>query len=166
MKTWDRHQKRGAYKHTTSKRIARFHERYRVVESGCWEWTHRKDGKGYGRVGWPPFTFAHRFSYAAFVGPLDDLCVLHRCDNPSCVNPDHLFLGTREDNVADMLAKGRTARGETFVNSKLTAKQVIELRQRGEAGHSPRLLAETFGVTRENIYAILKRKTWAHLEAG
>ena len=166
MKEWNRHQKRGSYRHTASKRMKRFSERYQVSESGCWEWTGRKDGKRYGLIGWPPFRFAHRYAYATFVGEIpDDLCVLHRCDNPPCVNPDHLFLGTREDNIADMLAKGRSAKGEQIPNSKLTAEQVTDIRRMGQFGQTPLHLAETYGVTREAVYAILSRKTWKHLEA-
>jgi hypothetical protein len=79
--------------------------------NGCWEWLAQTDERGYGRVTVKgKKIFAHRFSYELFVGPAADLFVLHSCDNPSCVRPDHLRLGTHADNMADMRARGRAHR--------------------------------------------------------
>lgn len=76
--------------------------------SGCHLWTAAVTGKGYGKITDKSADLAHRVAYILFVGPIPDgLCVLHKCDMPSCVNPDHLFLGTRADNLADMDRKGR-----------------------------------------------------------
>lgn len=78
-------------------------------ESQCWEWTGATDPNGYGRLAWNDrLWLAHRVSYTQHVGPIPDgISVCHRCDNPPCCNPAHLFLGTHADNVRDMWAKGR-----------------------------------------------------------
>jgi len=87
-----------------------------VSSENCWVWTLRKDKQGYGRVNVNYKTEqAHRVSWVAFRGEIPaGMCVLHKCDNPSCVNPDHLFLGTRKDNCHDMIIKGR----DNFVGRK------------------------------------------------
>jgi hypothetical protein len=78
-------------------------------DTGCWEWTACRVKTGYGRVGWGGQTrFAHRVAYTALVGEFDERCVvLHLCDNPPCVNPGHLKLGSQSDNMRDMYEKGR-----------------------------------------------------------
>lgn len=104
-----------------------------VVCDGCWPWTGHKDKKGYG-VFHPcrgRGQRAHRLMYGhannVSLGPRDIVC--HRCDNPSCVNPSHLFLGTHADNRADCVAKGRQAKGEKNGRSILTDAQVVEIRR-------------------------------------
>lgn len=88
-------------------------DRVKVTESGCWEWQRSRNPKGYGKIGirtngkdktW----LAHRLSYTAFHGEIpDDMLVMHSCDRPSCCNPEHLSIGTAQDNTDDMVAKGR-----------------------------------------------------------
>ena len=103
--------------------LQRFWKKVAATESGCWEGTGGRNKDGYGSF-WsgeyiggapsrgPVMILAHRWSYENFVGPIPaDLYVLHRCDNPSCVNHEHLFLGTQRDNVADCEAKGRRNQG-------------------------------------------------------
>lgn len=91
-----------------------------VTESGCWIWDGYLDSCGYGRTGFAnEQQSAHRVSWKVFRGPIPKgLCVLHRCDVPSCVNPDHLFLGTQIDNIDDMTRKGR-ARGKNWLFGNL-----------------------------------------------
>lgn len=98
--------------------VKRFWAKIKKADNGCWNWTASKRPKGYGAFVWATDTgkiiqgSAHRFSYELHYGVFDTiLCVLHRCDNPACVNPQHLFLGTRKDNNLDMVSKGRHRSG-------------------------------------------------------
>ena len=115
--------------------------------NGCWEWTASKYGKGYGhlRVG-KKIVGAHRLSYQLFVGEIGNLCVLHKCDNPACVNPDHLFLGTVQDNSDDMADKGRSTFGEKSGRAKLTEQDVLFIKSQHKI-ISYRKLADMFGVS-------------------
>lgn len=141
---------------------------------GCWEWTAHRSGHGYGyimarhKAGWRPL-HAHRASWEINRGPIPDgLHVLHRCDNPPCVNPDHLFLGTHLENVADMHAKGRhrsrSPKGEASPNAKLTGAAVMEIRAAWVAGVSGAELSRRFRVSRTAIGCVVKRRSWKHLE--
>ena len=111
---------------------------------------------------------AHRFAYETFVGPIPDgLHVLHRCDTPACVNIEHLFLGTHQDNMSDMAAKGRArppkVRGERHGRATLTDEDVRAIRARWAAGEARKTLSRDYGVTTGNIHAIVNRLTWRHL---
>jgi hypothetical protein len=85
---------------------------YKVTDKGCWEVTsHVKNSRGYVSLHWDGMYFAHRWQWVKFNGKIpDDMNVCHHCDNPSCINPDHLFLGTDRDNIRDMMEKGRSRR--------------------------------------------------------
>jgi signal transduction protein with GAF and PtsI domain len=91
------------------------------------------------------------------------LDVCHRCDVRACVNPEHLFLGTRAVNMADAVAKGRTARGERQHLAKLCSDDVRQIRARAARGESGPALAKEFGVSRRAVLSVLTRRTWAHV---
>lgn len=136
-----------------------------VTESGCWLWMGNvcRD-YGYIKVGGLNMR-ANRASYQAYKGPIPHgLWVLHRCDVRICVNPDHLFLGTRKDNFDDMVRKGRrrVGEGERHASSKLKTDQVLAIRQStlSDVG-----LAKIYGVRPWAITQIKRRLTWKHLPA-
>jgi hypothetical protein len=109
---------------------------------------------------------AHRFSWELHHGPIPDgLFVCHHCDNRSCVNPNHLFLGTHADNIADAVNKGRfdTRLGENTSNSKLTEQEVLEIVRRCKEGEAQTEVAEDFGVVKGSIHAIMTGRTWSHV---
>lgn len=135
----------------------------------CWEWTGGKQSNGYGNIMINYKTIGvHRFSYKLHYGPIPPrMFVCHHCDNPSCVNPTHLFLGTPKDNVLDMVHKGRAKSsppglsGEDHPNAKLTWDQVNMIRASFETGNvTLQELAERFNVTKQTISYIVKWQTW------
>jgi predicted XRE-type DNA-binding protein len=134
------------------------------VSAACWSWTGsaNKHGRGFFGVGGHTY-LAPRIAWvlAHGVDPRP-LSVLHRCDRPNCVNPSHLFLGTQQDNVDDMSAKGRRVvrRGESAPNAKLTADLVVEIRSLTEAGVRQSELARRFGVHRTTIRDAVNGRNW------
>ena len=138
-------------------------------ESGCWIWKGIKNKQGYGKFNAPHNhqIRAHRYSWEMVNGPiLNGLNVCHKCDNPSCVNPDHLFLGTTSENLIDASNKGRITHGEKHPSSKLNSLKVKEIRNLySQEGRSLSWLAIQFDVTPQSIFAIVNRKTWRHIPA-
>lgn len=131
-------------------------------QSGCWLWTGASSPR-YGIVRHRGRRLTtHRAAWEAINGPIPaGLQICHKCDVPRCVNPDHLFLGTNADNVADMVAKGRSAiHGERHWKAKLTPEQVRQIRA---DGRSQNALAAAYGVSQFNIHAIKTRKSWRDL---
>lgn len=133
----------------------------------CWEWTGSLNSTGYGQIniGNTP-RLVHRVSWATFKGPIPDgMDVLHRCDNPKCVRPDHLFVGTHEMNMADKMAKKRhrfgVSRGVQHGCSVLTEKQVLQIRA---STKTPQQIAEQFGISRRHVRDIRARVSWRHLK--
>lgn len=149
----------------------RFHEKF-VQEpvSGCWLWT-ASVSRGYGHMGLGGHTgtsYAHRVAWTLYKGEIPPgMCVCHRCDVPLCVNPDHLFLGTHADNVADKISKGRQGpppRGELSGKAKLTEAKVVQIRAlRGRL--SQREIGNLFGVAKGTITGIQNGDTWRHVAA-
>ena len=167
--------------------VARFWSKVnRAAETGpsgdCWEWTGYHNAQGYGSFGIGSKVFrAHRVAFILENGPIPDgLHVLHTCDNPECVNPDHLWLGTNADNAKDRDNKGRqvtptgenhgthtmpesTCRGEKNGIAKLTAVEVLEIRKRyATGGHSQRELAKAYSISQRQIGRVVRGEGWAH----
>lgn len=141
-------------------------DRVVVTESGCMEWTRSTNNKGYGYLRiCNKAKLAHRISYERSVGPIpDDTCVLHRCDNPICINPNHLFLGTRKDNWDDCVRKGRNrsrdSHGENNTRCKLTEAQVLMIR---DDKRIARIVAAELNVEMSTVQKIRSRTTWKHI---
>lgn len=137
------------------------------MNTPCIEWTDGHNSDGYG-VKWDGerAQLAHRLSWIRERGPIPDgLCVLHKCDNPPCVNVDHLYLGTKADNAKDRSARRRYRddRGERHPSAKLAAPQVLEIRARIAGGEKPAVIAPDYGVTPQMIYRIKRRIAWRHI---
>jgi hypothetical protein len=145
----------------------RFWEKVNKTDK-CWLWTGAVNIGGYGRIHVDgQIVLAHRISYELHNGkiPQDDsyhgICVLHTCDTPSCVNPNHLQLGTHRDNMQDMSKKKRGCHGEKAPWSKLTQKQVDEIRDIYKKGNiAMRPLAKQFCVSYTTINFIINNKNW------
>jgi hypothetical protein len=131
----------------------------------CWIWTAGKNHDGYGMF-WLDGRNqkAHRVAYQLTKGSISEgLVLLHKCDNPFCVNPDHLTEGTRQENTQDMVNKGRHLHGTDHPLSKLTEANVVSIRH--EYCHlSSRKIADIFGVSKTVILKILSNRVWKHLQ--
>lgn len=156
--------------------MQRFLSKVEKQESGCWLWTGAIGSAGYGH-----FAFngrpakAHRVAYELFVGKIELLegadsrgtCVMHKCDNPKCVNPEHLMLGTHRDNMVDKIAKNRCSSrpllGEKHQNSKLKTDDIYVIRSLNYVGAKMDQIADVFGVNRATVHRVLTGKTWAHI---
>lgn len=132
----------------------------------CWEWMACKNRKGYGDFGINGITYqAHRLSFLIHNGgSVDGMLVCHKCDNPSCVNPDHLWVGTTQENTLDMLKKGRSLKGEYHPISKLTEEIVLRIRLLYQGGgHSHSTLSQMFAIHSRTVGNIVNRERWAHV---
>lgn len=146
----------------------RFWSKVKKSPDGCWEWQCALDKNGYGVLkigvieGKHKRIKAHRFSYKIHIGDPGNMLVCHRCDNPCCVNPNHLFLGTHKDNNQDAANKGRTLIGEKNHKCILTEKQVEQIKNRCK---NERVcdIAKEFGVSSSTIQDIKQNRSWKHL---
>lgn len=146
--------------------IARF---WRKVDirgpNECWAWLAGRNRKGYGVVSAKPgqSRLSHVRSFLISVGATGGFFVLHKCDNPRCVNPKHLFLGTNRDNMEDMREKGRSRRGSKHHNAKLQEESVLEIRQLLNSGRTGASVAAQYGVSVMTISFIKTRRRWGWL---
>jgi len=143
--------------------------------SGCWVWIGALHSDGYGKLWWEGrhSYIAHRAAYEISLGDIPEgMCVCHKCDNPPCVNPDHLFLATHKDNMRDMVTKGRarggspkgTFEGERNPGVKISTEAVLAIRLLYEQGYSVAEISRRFAsVSYSNIWLIVKRKAWTHI---
>jgi hypothetical protein len=131
----------------------------------CWEWQGSRTPNGYGKFSVKRKDIsAHRFSYQLHYGPIPDgMLICHRCDNPACVNPYHLFAGTQVENLADMATKGRRPIGEQAPNAKLTEKDVISIRTLYSTGVPQRQLSRQFKISRPQIRRIIRHESWRQI---
>lgn len=134
----------------------------RVDLGRCWIWTGQRLPKGYGTIGgrYQPTRYAHRVSFELAYGHAPNTCALHKCDNPACVRPSHLFEGTKGDNSRDRDAKGHTQKGQRHYRAKLDDDKVREIRSSED---SLATLASRFGVTDSLIRQVRARTIWKHV---
>ena len=139
--------------------VRRFMRQVKVSADGCWEWTGPLYQHGYGSFDACGVMYAHRFAYLIFNGELcDGLDVCHTCDNRKCVNPAHLWLGTKSDNMRDCATKGR-------INTvKLSIEDVRKIRQLHNLKYAVADLAQRYNVTTTTIHAVINRRTWDYIE--
>ena len=145
------------------------------LKTDCWEFPTKKKTARYGHLtvnykNW----LAHRYAYFLEHGEiLDGMYVCHKCDNPDCCNPAHLFLGTPSDNAKDCIAKGRSRpdllganhpKGEAHPLTNLTEEQVLQIREMGASGlYTQREIGQLFGIARPTVSGILNRRRWTHI---
>lgn len=151
--------------------IERFSRSIRKEPNGCVRWLGGKTSFGYGKIyvkvdgrrghG----RLAHRVAFRIANGrwPVAGKLLLHSCDNAWCVNAAHLREGTHADNSADMVEKGRSSRGESHYMARLTADDVLSIRAQRAEGVQLKELAQLFGVSKQNIYMIVHRRSWKHV---
>ena len=145
----------------------RFHAKVNKTQ-GCWVWTAGKNSSGYGvfRVG-DRMVLAHRVAWILAYGPIpEDAQVLHECDNPPCMCPEHLFLGDHLINMADMKAKGRAVGhlGNANGRAKLTDDSVRQIRKLKEQGYTNVAIAKQFSVVNQLVSRICLRECWTHVK--
>jgi len=141
----------------------RFFKKFTVSDCGCWVWSGASTKFGYGVMGGPNRTvlYAHRVSHEIHKGEIPTgFVVMHKCDNPKCVNPDHLCVGTHAENIKDCIAKGRSSRGEKNGMARITRLQVDEMRKRVLCGERQCDVAKEYGISKSHISSICNGRRW------
>ena len=144
--------------------------RYKIVNE-CWEWQGKINQSGYGVLnirenGKKTDVLVHRESYRLLKGEIPDgMCVLHKCDNPACINPEHLRIGTNKENTQDCVKKGRFCNGHlrAKASGKLTEDQVIEIREMNKNGINKKEIMEKFGISIHHLNGILAYRFWKYI---
>jgi|SRR6185503_9622104 len=138
----------------------RFWKKVSIGHNGeCWDWKARRNKAGYGKftVSATRRAYAHRIAYELHYGEIPEGCdVCHRCDNPPCCNPDHLFAGTRHANMIDAFNKGRLASGLRLPQTKVTDEQVCEIIRRISLGETGRVVGADYGITQAHVSALTR----------
>ena len=169
------------YRRSTPRKMqpidARLIRRRSIDSRGCWNWIGRKNAGGYGIICMrslgvkSPDRLVHRVAMATWRGfdLSSALKVLHHCDNPSCFNPDHLFVGTQQDNLADCGAKGRRRgpQGERHPKAKLTESDIVSIKSLAASAMGFRAIKRHLGlpVTEQQVGIVARGKQWLHLES-
>lgn len=159
-----------------AKELNRIQNKISIFDNGCWEWQGSLNHKGYGkvkirRINGNSNLYVHRVLFCHFkkksLDEIKGLFVCHKCDNPKCCNPEHLFLGTHEDNMRDMVkkkrAKGTNQKGSKNNNSKLNETEVLLIRYTRKEISSI-VLADNYQVSRQTIDNIRTGKSWVHVK--
>jgi hypothetical protein len=141
-------------------------EKYPDISGRCWKWAGCKSGQ-YGTIfdrAIKKMVYAHRVSWFLHFGIIPEgMCICHKCDNPECCNPGHLFLGTCRDNAIDKIRKGRDYRGERVNTAKLTPISVRVARRLRGMGFTFQRIADVFGISKQHSIRIVKMRSWNHV---
>lgn len=134
----------------------------------CWLWTASLAGKGYGQMKLPKQRkqeYAHRLAYMIYKGAIPDgIQVCHKCDNPRCCNPEHIFLGTSSDNHLDMKEKNRHLYGEKNSQAKLSDTKISQIKKCIDSGMSQSIIAKAFGIHQTTVSKINRGCRWQHIK--
>jgi len=133
-------------------------------DADCWQWLGPKLPSGYGVISKGKIRYAHRLALrlSGVDVPVDnDVC--HKCDNPPCCNPSHLFVGTRKENMEDCAAKGRSTKGEKDAQALLRAEQVLQIREAAANGETHAAIAARYGIARRTVGKVASGVRWAHV---
>ncbi len=153
------------------KELKRFLAKINIDQNGCWNWVGAHDLKGYGQVKirrlHKTVLLAHRISYQHYIGDISkNMYICHKCDNPQCVNPEHLFVGTHQDNMDDMISKGRykhpNVKGTKNPKSKLTEQDVYQIIKLLPI-YTNKDIGNKFNVSHSTISCIRRGKVWTHI---